>query len=489
MTTRRLDLRSQPFSRRVALRAAGAGAFAGLAGVTGLAATHQATPAPAAATPIPTAATPAPAEVPFDHIIVIFSENRTFDNLYGLFAGADGIVHPGAAVPQADLDGRVYATLPQVSNPYPGPPVADDRFPADLPNAPFLLDQFAPISEEVPSPQHRFYQHQLQLNGGRMDRYVAWSETGGLPMGFHDTTRLPLYPYAREYTLADAFFTGAFGGSMLNHFWLIAAATPVWPDAPADIVAKPEFAADGTLAGLPQDGDVTPDGFVINNVQPWYHPYQADTPDSHRMPPQTGATIGDLLSDAGRTWAWYAGGWNDALAGNPAATFEFHHQPFVYYEHYADGTEAKAEHLRDEEDFLAAVDDGTLPDVSFVKPLGIYDEHAGYSTVAASERHVVDLIEQVKASPAWERTAIIVTYDDFGGWYDHVMPPTVDRWGPGGRVPTLIVSPHAKKGFIDNTPYDHTSILKLIEWRFNLPPLTARDAAATNMLAAFDLGG
>jgi phospholipase C len=465
-------------SRRAALQAAGGVA---LTGSTALAARQ--------ATPVPAGATPAPDDVPLDHIIVVFFENHTFDNLYGLFAGANGIVQPGAAVPQVDLEGNVYDTLPQVTNSEGSPSGPDDRFPAELPNAPFLIDQFVSPHDIVPSSSHRFYQHQLQMNGGRMDRYIAWSDSGALPMGFYDTTRLPLYPYAREYTLADNVFTGAFGGSMLNHFWLIAAATPVWPDAPSDIVAEPVFGVDGALIDLMQDGDVTPDGFAVNDVQPWYHPYQAGTPDSHRMPPQTGLTIGDRLSEAGRTWAWYAGGWNDALAGHPADTFVYHHQPFVYYEQFADGTEAKAEHLRDETDFIAAVGGDTLPDVAFVKPLGIYDEHAGYSTVTASERYVVELIERVKASPAWDRAAIIITYDDFGGWFDHVAPPVVDRWGPGGRVPTLIISPHAKKGFVDHTLYDHTSILKLIEWRFGLAPLTDRDAAANTMLAAFDFGG
>lgn len=434
------------------------------------------------------AGTPAPDGVPVDHIIVVFFENHTFDNLYGLFAGANGILRPGAAIAQVDLDGVPYDALPPVTDPDSTPPGPDERFPADLSNAPFLIDQFVPLDQEVPSSLHRFYQHQLQLNGGRMDRYVAWGDTGALPMGIYDTTRLPLFEYARQYTLCDNFFTGAFGGSMLNHFWLIFGSTPIWPDAPSDIVAQPDVDDDGVLVGLTADGDVTPDGYAVNDVQPWYHPYQAGTPDSHRMPPQTMATIGDRLTATGCSWAWYAGGWNDALAGNPDPTFVFHHQPFVYFEQFADGTDAKAEHLLDEVDFLAAVDEGTLPDVSFVKPLGRYDEHAGYSAILQSEQHVVELIERVQASPAWERTAIIVTYDDFGGWYDHVMPPVMDRWGPGGRVATLVISPFARRGHVDSTLYDHTSILKLIEWRFELDALTERDASANTMLSCFDFG-
>lgn len=425
---------------------------------------------------------------PIEHTVVIFLENHTFDNLYGKFPGANGLDQPSAQVPQADKNGMIYQTLPQPLDASKKPLEADLRFPASLPNAPYRINEYVSLDQLVPSPVHRFYQHQLQMNGGSMDKYVAWTDSGGLPMGYHDTEQLPLYPYARDYTLADNFFTAAFGGSMLNHFWLICACTPVWPNAPSDTVAQPEFDAAGRLSGLLKDGDVAPDGYAVNDVQPFYYPYQADVDATHRMPPQTLPTIGDRLSSAGVSWAWYAGGWNNALAGNPASTFEFHHQPFVYFEQFADGTPAKAEHLKDEDDFIASLDDGTLPAISFIKPVGKYDEHAGYSTVLSSEQHTVELIERVRSSPYWEDVAIIVTYDDFGGWYDHVPPPVVDRWGPGGRVPMVVISPYARKGFVDHTLYDTTSILKFIEWRYGLESLTDRDAGANNLLAAFDFG-
>jgi acid phosphatase len=188
------------------------------------------------------------------------------------------------------------------------------------------------------------------------------------------------------------------------------------------------------------------------------------------------------------SWSWYAGGWDQALAGNPAPTFEFHHQPFVYFRKYAPNTPARKKHLKDESDFLASLKNGTLPAVSFVKPLGKNDEHAGYSTVLTSEQHAAYLIGRVKASADWDKTAVILTYDDFGGWYDHVAPHKADRWGPGGRVPMLVISPHARKGFVDHKRYDHTSILKFIEWRYGLKPLADRDAKANNLLSAFDFG-
>jgi acid phosphatase len=124
--------------------------------------------------------------------------------------------------------------------------------------------------------------------------------------------------------------------------------------------------------------------------------------------------------------------------------------------------------------------------VSWVKPYGAVNEHAGYADVASGDAWLGGLLAEIEASPYWARTAVIVTYDDYGGAYDHVAPPIVDRWGPGPRVPALVVSPWARRGFVDHTEYNTTSVLKFIEWRWSLPPLTARDAAANNLLAAFD---
>lgn len=430
------------------------------------------------------------ASVPINHIIVIYLENHSFDNLYGNFLGANGLDQSGAQISRVDKSGVLYQALPQPLDSSETPPSPDQRFPTDLPNAPFSIDKYLSIDQKTPDLVHRFYQHQLQMDGGRMDRFVAWTDAGGLPMGYYDTKQLPLYPYAQSYTLADNFFHAAFGGSFLNHQWLICACTPVWSDAPDDSVVKvaqPEFDAAGNLTGLPKDGEVTPDGYAVNTVQPFYHPYQADTAEKDRMPPQTLPTIGDRLDDAGVSWAWYAGGWNDALAGKPDKNFQFHHQPFVYFQRYADGSSEKAEHLKDEEDFLTSLNEGTLPAVSFVKPIGEENEHPGYSTVSNGEQHAAELIERVKNSPEWGDSAIVVTYDEFGGFYDHVAPPVIDRWGPGNRVPTLIISPYARKGFVDHTLYDTTSILKFIEWRYGLQPLTDRDAGANNLLGAFQL--
>jgi len=180
------------------------------------------------------------------------------------------------------------------------------------------------------------------------------------------------------------------------------------------------------------------------------------------------------------------GGWNDALAGHAGPLFQFHHQPFIYFANYADGTPAKAEHLKDEQDFLAALAGGRLPAVSFVKPYGLDNEHPGYTDLITGEQHVRALIDAVRASPHWNHTAIVITYDENGGFWDHVAPPVVDRWGPGSRVPAIVISPFARRGYVDHHRYDTTSILALIEHRWGLAPLSTRDAAADPLSGAFD---
>ena len=120
------------------------------------------------------------------------------------------------------------------------------------------------------------------------------------------------------------------------------------------------------------------------------------------------------------------------------------------------------------------------------QPLGRDDEHPGYAAILAGDRKAAEMVEKIRNSPAWGSTIIIVTHDENGGTWDHVAPPRIDRWGPGTRVPAIVISPFARKGFVDQTTYDTTSILKLIEERFGLQPLGDRDAWADGLSNAFD---
>ncbi|HVZ39414.1 MAG TPA: alkaline phosphatase family protein [Candidatus Kapabacteria bacterium] len=407
-----------------------------------------------------------------NHVVVIYLENHSFDNLYGEFAGAEGLSNATAAnTTQIDANGAPYLYLPQSDT---------VNFPANLPNKPFNIDQYVPAGQKTRDLVHRFYQEQMQIDGGRMDKFAQLSDAKGLSMGYYHTAQFPLATEAQRYTLCDHFFHGAFGGSFLNHIWLIAAAPPVFPNAPSSVVAKLD-----SSGKLVTDGFVTPDGYAVNTSFTVNAPHPSNVAAANLVPNQTIPTIGDRLTAAGVSWAWYSGGWTAALAGNPDPTFQFHHQPFAYFANYADGTQAKADHLKDESEFITAAKNGTLPAVCWVKPIGIENEHPGYADVVTGEGHVDSLINVIRSGPNWKDCAIIITYDENGGFWDHVAPPVVDKWGPGSRVPTIIISPFAKVGYVDKTTYETTSILAFIEKRWNLPPLGTRDAAAVPMLNAF----
>jgi len=408
------------------------------------------------------------------HVVVIYMENHSFDNLYGSFAGANGLQNANASnETQVDATGTPYTVLPAI----PGTPT----FPTNLANGIFNIDQYVANDIITQDVLHRYYQEQMQIDGGKMDKYALYnSNSAGLSQGYYTTSLLPLLPIAQKYTLCDNFYHSAFGGSFLNHQWLIAAASPTFANAPTSMVATVD--ANGKVI---TDGAVTPDGFVVNTTFSVNAPHPASTPVANLVPNQTNPTIGDRLSEKNVSWAWYSGGWDNALAGNPDATFQYHHQPFVYYKNYADGTQAKKDHLKDETEFIAAAKAGTLPAVSFVKPLGLDNEHPGYSDVALGENHAVELINDVLNGPNGKDAVIIITYDENGGFWDHVAPPVIDKkWGPGTRVPTIIISPFAKKGYVDHTQYETVSILSFIEKRWDLKPLATRDQNANPLTNA-----
>jgi phospholipase C len=377
-----------------------------------------------------------------------------------------------ANITQMDATGKPFTTLPAIPR--------SSVFPSNLANNFFNIDQYVPSDQETPDVTHRYYQERMQINGGKMNQFALYNNTKGLSMGHYKTKLLPLYNIAKQYTLCDHFFHSAFGSSFLNHQWLIAAATPVFPNAPASM--KATLDANGVMV---KDGAVTPDGYVVNTAYSANMPHPSRTAKASMMPDQTAPTIGDRLSEKNISWAWYSGGWDNALAGKPDPTFQYHHQPFAYFANYADGTQAKKDHLRDETEFLIAANNGTLPSVSFVKPLGIENEHPGYSNVQRGENHALKLINAVLNGPNGKDAVIILTYDENGGFWDHVAPPVIDIWGPGTRIPAIIISPFAKKGYVDHTQYETVSILAFIEKRWKLEPLNNRDRTANPLTNAF----
>jgi acid phosphatase len=480
-------------------------------------------------------------------IVVIYAENRSFDNLFGTFPGANGLAGASPqAVAQLDRDGAPLPGLPAIwggtgNKVMQGAPVApvaltqgqtaiflgSFNHPYDVAalyqtGAPANTDPLHYTNRDL---WHRFYENQMQINDGANNMFAAWADSGGMTMGYfipQSEADLPLWNWARQYVLADNFFQGAFGGSFLNHFYLICSCAPYYgndghnPNGGKDPTVSilntdgvtltpaansPRSALDGPpiFAG---PGNLTPDFYAVNTMMPSYPPSGNADPDQHSVDlqsattlvPQTKVTIGDLLTQAGVDWGYYAGAWDFALSHPPFAAgaskaspnFQYHHQPFVYFAAFdpatPQGKANRAAHLLDagvvtdpavlpDSRFLSDIRTGRLPPVSFYKPQGSVNQHAAYANIADGDRHIAALLTALKASPQWDHMLVVVTYDEFGGWWDHVAPPKADRFGPGTRIPALIVSPFARMGTIDHTQYDTTSILRFITNRWALPVL------------------
>jgi phospholipase C len=466
-----------------------------------------------------------------DHFVVIYQENWSFDSLYPRFLGANGIANASpTSLTQVDKSGNPLTTYPMVKGPDGNP---DPRFPAPPPVGPYDAVPFLIKNAPPGDPAgltgdmiHRFYTEQQQIDGGKMDKFVSWSDNGGLVMSYIDSNTLPEGQLAAQYTLDDNFFHAAFGGSFLNHQFLVAAAAPQW-NQPLPQNA-PNFVSRLDANGAPlNDGNLTannllaPDGnhFDVNTTQPAQAPFRPGTPADQRLQPINDnhpflsngqpdptytPTIGDRLDDKGVSWKWYSGGWSDALAGHPQSDpfgggYQFHHQPFAYYANFApfnaDGTpNPKTDsllnpdaHLQDEIQFFSDLASGDLPAVSFIKPIGADNEHPGYASELAGQQHVADIVHAIQNSSEWAHTAVIITYDENGGRWDHVSPPKLGdgTWGDGSRVPAIVISPYAKQGYVDHTQHDTLSILKTIEERYHLKALNGLDDKASDLSADF----
>jgi acid phosphatase len=484
------------------------------------------------------------------NVVVIYAENRSFNNLFANFPGATGVPAtresrkkgaPPPFAPQRDRDGSVLPKLPPAWGGLTaaGQPVTVTQAQTTnvLPNAPFQIDSPNPawgspsLSNTIITRDlyHRFFENQMQIDGGLNDKFAAWGDSGAVVMGYFDGSRTAMWKIARDYTLADRFFQGAFGGSYLNHQYLICACLPVYPDAdtsPAhpsisvlrtDAAGKftPDLAlADNSpasaLTGPPvfrKSGNLTPKDYLgdgtfhsVNTMQPPYQPsYNPPTPDDKdglyatpaeptTLPPQTLATIGDMLDRRQVAWTWYSGGWNAALADrtkvydDASGDFQAHHQPFNYYAAFDPRSHAvaRAAHLKDYVDLVADAAAGKLPPVAFYKPIGKDNEHPGYASLAEGDAHIADLVARLQASPQWAHMLVVVTYDENGGQWDEVAPPKADLAGPGTRIPAMIISPYARRGFVDHTVYDTGSIARFITHRWSLdvlPGLQLRDAS------------
>jgi phospholipase C len=260
-------------------------------------------------------------------------------------------------------------------------------------------------------------------------------------MGYYDDRDIPYYwNVADEYVLFDRMFTSAAGGSVWNHFYWVTG-TP----------------------GNPDHDLLLPGGF-------------------DHVP-----TIFDRLQEAGISWKFYVQNYKPEITLRTPGTGDEASQliwvPPLNYNRFLDDPELNSR-IVDMSQYFTDLAEGTLPSVSFMVPSGASEHPPG--SIQAGERFIRSLLNALMASSSWNTSAFMWTYDDWGGWYDHVPPPSVDQHGYGFRAPALLVSPYARRGHVDSTTLDFTSQLKFIENNWGIPPLAARDAAANDIVTAFD---
>jgi phospholipase C len=299
---------------------------------------------------------------------------------------------------------------------------------------------------ELEDPDHSTATHRLQYNDGHMDAFVyalnRRNEDGRLAMGYYDDRDVPYYwNLADEYVLFDHFFSAAAGGSYINHVY--------W------------------VAGKSSGGKDRATGKSLDDL----------------------TTIFDRLEEHGISWRFYVQNYEPRLTyrtlhdfpGNRASQVVW--VPLLNFDRFIDNPKLSS-HIVDLNEYYKDLENGTLPAVAYIVPSGP-SEHPP-SSIQAGQRFTKALIQALMQRDAWYSSALMISYDDWGGWYDHVLPPQVDEYGYGFRVPSLLISPYAKRGYIDHTVLDTTSILKFIEENYGLAPIAERDAKANNLTNAFD---
>jgi phospholipase C len=300
-------------------------------------------------------------------------------------------------------------------------------------------------TEPISDLSHSDTTFQAQFQNGKMNGFVdalnRINQNGSLSMGHYDDTDLPFYwNLADQYVLFDNYFSSAHTGSITNRMF--------------------------SVSGRP--------GSEFNRI------------------PEAGfgdiPTIFDSLQERGISWKFYVKDYDPNLNFRTLGDVDYlppqvQWVPLLSFDRFLDDPELSSR-IVDLDEYYTDLANNTLPAVSYVLLLGA-TEHP-ISDVSLGEQAMRPMLHTLMQSESWKNSAFFITYDDWGGWYDHVEPPEIDDRGYGFRVPALLVSPYARMGFIDHTLLDHTSILKFIEENWNIPPLAERDAKANNFTSAFD---
>ena len=369
---------------------------------------------------------------PIKHVVFIIKENRTFDNLFGRFPGADGAT--------TGMDQGTTRPLTQ----------APDRIPVDIVHC---------------------YQCALQAwNGGNMDGFASVSA----PADRYAYTQfgpsdLPAYwHWAKRFVLGDNFFASAQGPSFPNHLYTIAAQSGGAHDNPIQDLER--LAERHRTTGLFK-------AWGCDSVEQAYVPVEDREGKEVKVPPCFDfMTEGDLLLRARIPWAYYS-------ATNMQNGYLW--SAYDAVRHIRQDTQLWQSHIFPVDGLVQDVRDGRLPPVTWVTPRFELSEHPEYS-FCWGQNWTTRVVNSIMASPMWRDTAIFITWDDYGGFYDHVPPPQVDRFGFGIRVPLLLISPYAKAGYVDHSLGEFSSVLRFIEDNWGLSQLTHRDRGAGNLSEAFD---
>jgi len=369
---------------------------------------------------------------PIKHVVFIIKENRTFDNLFGRFPGADGVT--------TGLDeGRVRPLTP-----------ASDRIPVDIVHC---------------------YKCALQAwNGGKMDGFASVSAPADrYAYTQFGPTDLPAYwHWAKRFVLGDNFFASAQGPSFPNHLFTIAATSGGTHDNPIQDLDR--LRERHRTTGLFK-------AWGCDSIEQAYVPVEDREGKEVKVPPCFDfLTEGDLLLRAGIPWAYYS-------ATNMQNGYLW--SAYDAVRHIRQDEHLWQSHVFPVDGLVQDIRDGRLPPVTWVTPRFELSEHPEYS-FCWGQNWTTRVVNAIMAGPMWKDTAIFITWDDYGGFYDHVPPPQVDPFGFGIRVPLLVISPYAKAGYVDHTLGEFSSVLRFIEDNWGLSQLTHRDRDARNLSQAFD---
>jgi len=384
------------------------------------------------------------------HFVFIMQENRRFDHYFGTYPGADGIP-PGVCLPNPDGGPCI--------RPYHDTNDVDLGGPHDWDNAWGCIDGGKMDGFIQEAHRAKTYRHEPADNGLPAELHLTQPYDPQDIMGYHDYREIPNYwNYAHLYALQDRMFESAASYTLVAHLYMLAAqsggfVTPrlKWRTLPVWRGGRPKTFDFPEITLLLGSGKVDWKYYVTSGKLP-------DTDDAHVV-----GTQNEREQHPYKFSFW-----------NPLPAF-----PKVMND------PSQRSRLVDTSQFYEDVNRGKLPQVCWVIPSADVSEHPPAS-VRSGMAYVTGLVDAVMQSPDWNSTAIFVAWDDWGGFYDHVVPPKVDRYGYGIRVPALVISPYAKQGYIDHEVHSFESWLHIVEERFGVAPMTARDEYADDMLQCFD---